>query len=183
MTYGSYDVRFYIKFYATMCGRIRWGTLIIMQVFAAGQALWRLNNEYRKRLAHAQTCVALLDEILTLYDPYEPALELMRYMRDQLAVLTEEHRSWRYECYYVSPQSKRMVQEERAVSRAVARFNRMRSDHEPRLYALYDLLESTPPPNTTFTRIPNGNLWQKLADAVHELMSFRDYVNTLERMH
>lgn len=144
--------------------------------------LWRVNNEYRKRLSQAQTYLDLLEQIvLANGDASQYQLvELLRYVRDQVNQLIEEHRNWRYLFYYESPETKRMVQGDRAVSQALARFSRMRSSHQSRLNDLYDLLDQAPRPDPRVTRVPTGDLWAMTEYALSNLLGFGDYLNSLE---
>src|SRR5215218_7785698 len=94
---------------------------------APADVLWRLNNEYRKRLSQAQTYLDLLEQLLmiqTSEDSFE-LLEALQQARHELVILTEEHRDWRHHFYYDSLETRRMVQDNRAVNKALARFSRM----------------------------------------------------------
>lgn len=144
--------------------------------------LWRVNNEYRKRLSQAQTYLDLLEQIvLANGDTSQYQLvDLLRYVRSQLSQLVEEHRNWRYLFYYESPETKRMVHGDRAVNQALARFSRMRSSHQSRLNDLYSLLDQAPRPDPHVTRVPTGDLWTMTAYALDRLAGFGDYLNSLE---
>jgi len=140
--------------------------------------LWRVNNEYRKRLAQAQTFLDLLEQLVLANggERQKYLLELLRYAREEVAGITEEHRVWRHRFYYDSLDNRRMVQNDRAVNQALARFNRMRSRHESRLNDLYNLLNETPRPDPNLTRVPNGDLWTMTQYAIGDLLGFNDYV-------
>lgn len=73
-----------------------------------------------------------------------------------------------------------MVQGDRAVSQALARFSRMRSSHQSRLNDLYGLLDQAPRPDPQVTRVPTGDLWTMTAYALDSLAGFGDYLNNLE---
>ena len=153
----------------------------LMQYDAPTDLLWRLNNEYRKRLSHAQTYLDLLEQLLLIQaaeDVFE-TLEALQQVRRELTTLTEEHRDWRHHFYYDSLETRRMVQDDRAVNKALARFSRMRSQHEQRVYELYNLLAQLPRPNVQITRVPNGDLWLMAQYALNDLIVFGDYVNKL----
>ena len=126
---------------------------------ASNTVLWRVNNEYRKRLSQAQTYLDLLEQLIIANCGEEPmhTLESLRYAREQVAQIVEEHRHWRHTFYYESQASRRMVQNDRAVNRALARFSRMRTQHEQRLFDLYNILYQTPRPDPLATRVPNGD--------------------------
>lgn len=144
--------------------------------------LWYVNNEYRKRLTQASKFIDLLEQmVLSTGREAEPTvMGALRYMREQVGVLSEEHRNWRYRFYYDSPESKRMVQDERAVGQALARFNRMRSQHEALLSDLYHIFDQTPRPDPGITRVPSGDMWNMAQYAIHDLLGFGE---ALERTH
>lgn len=143
--------------------------------------LWRLNNEYRKRLSCAQTYLDLLEQLLMIQaaDDIFQTLETLQQVRQELVNLTEEHRDWRHHFYYDSLETRRMVQDDRAVNKALARFNRMRSQHEQRVYDLYMTLDQSPRPNAQITRVPNGDLWVMAQYALNDLIVFGDYATNL----
>ncbi len=143
--------------------------------------LWRLNNEYRKRLSHAQTYLDLLEQLLLIQaaDDIFETLEVLQQIRQELVILTEEHRDWRHHFYYDSLETRRMVQDDRAVNKALARFSRMRTQHEQRVYDLYNILAQSPRPNAQVTRVPNGDLWVMAQYALNDLIVFGDYVSKL----
>lgn len=142
--------------------------------------LWRINNEYRKRLTQAQTFLDLLEQMILSHSGDGHTLEALRYTRDQVTSLTSEHRDWRYRYYYDSPQSKRMVQDDRAVNQALSRFTRMRSAHQALLNELYTLFYDMPRPDPTLTRVPNGDLWTMTQYAIYDLLEFSDYLSELQ---
>lgn len=148
---------------------------------APADVLWRLNNEYRKRLSHAQTYLDLLEQLLLIQvtdDSFE-TLEALQQARQELITITEEHRDWRHHFYYDSLETRRMVQDDRAVNKALARFSRMRTQHEQRVYNLYDVLAQLPRPNAQLTRVPNGDLWLMVQYALNDLIVFGDYASKL----
>lgn len=139
--------------------------------------LWHANNEYRRRLSQAQMLVGLLEQLLEARSqtPATPALSTLLYVQAEVERLIQEHRVWRHTCYYESPDSKRMVQDERAILQALARFNRMRAQHNHRLRDLYGLLEAAPRPEAALTRVPGGDLWAMAQDAIADLLAFDGY--------
>jgi len=147
--------------------------------------LWRVNNEYRKRLAQAQTFLDLLEQLIEMNSDQRQhyMLELLHYAREEVAGLVEEHRVWRHRFYYDSLDNRRMVQNDRAANQALARFNRMRSQHEGRLSDLYSLLEETPRPDPLLTRVPNGDLWTMTQYAIGDLLGFNDYLSELGQLN
>ena len=148
---------------------------------APADMLWRLNNEYRKRLSQAQTLLDLLEQLLMVQDDNSAfeTIESLQQARHELVMLTEEHRNWRHHFYYDSLESRRMVQDNRAVNKALARFSRMRSQHERRVYEVYNILAQLPRPDVRMTRVPNGDLWVMVQYALNDLIVFGDYVSKL----
>jgi hypothetical protein len=148
---------------------------------APTDVLWRLNNEYRKRLSQAQTYLDLLEQLLLIQSSEDSfqLLEALQQARHELVILTEEHRDWRHHFYYDSLETRRMVQDNRAVNKALARFSRMRSQHETRLYTIYNVLTQLPRPDSRMTRVPNGDLWNMTQYALNDLIVFGDYASKL----
>ena len=136
--------------------------------------LWRVNNEYRKRLTQAEKFVSLLEGLLLMHNGgrYGSTLSALRYARDLIAQLVEEHRSWRHTYYYESVESKRMVHSDREVMQALARFNRMRAHHEAQLTEMAQVLSAAPRPEPHHTRIPTGDLWSLTEYALNDLTGF-----------
>ena len=148
-------------------------------MLAQADLLWRINNEYRKRLTQAQTFLDLLEQIMLSHSGDEETAAAVRYGREALVELMEEHRVWRYRYYYESPESKRMVQDERAVNQALARFSRMYTQHESRLYNLYNILSESPRPDPVLTRVPTGDLWEMTGYALNDLITVGEYMGGL----
>jgi hypothetical protein len=152
---------------------------------AHADLLWRINNEYRRRLSQAHTLVDLLEQMIRNSDSEQQGhvLAALDYVREQVDALIEELRVWRYRYYYESLESKRMVQSERAINQALARFNRLRVQQEPRLNDLYALLYETPRPDPEMTRVPKGDLWTMTLYAIYDLLSFGDYFQAFEEVN
>jgi hypothetical protein len=72
-----------------------------------------------------------------------------------------------------------MVQEDKAVNQALARFSRMHSQHEAQLYNLYNLLNESVRPDPLLTRVPTGDLWEMTGYALNDLITFGDYMGSL----
>ncbi len=147
----------------------------------SADVLWRLNNEYRKRLSQAQTYLDLLEQLLMVQaaDQTAQTIQVLDHARHELVILNEEHRDWRHHFYYDSIETRRMVQDNRSVNQALSRFSRMRAQHERRLYEVYNLLTQLPRPDARMTRVPNGDLWIMTQYALNDLMVFGDYVSKL----
>jgi ribosomal protein S21 len=143
--------------------------------------LWRVNAEYRKRLSQVMTYLNLLEQLVLIQDGDEQlrTLAALRYVLEELQALDEEHRAWRYKYFYESPDSKRMVQSGEAIQQALARFSRMRTQHERRLADLQSLLVHVQRPDPQITRVPNGDLWTMAEYAINNLSGFGDYMQEL----
>lgn len=141
--------------------------------------LWRLNNEYRKRLAMAQTYLDLLEQLVLMQNAERQAhtVAAVRYARECVEAMTEAHRQWRQRYYYESNDSKRMVQADRAINQALARFSQMRTQQEHYLHELYTTLNNIPRPDPKITRVPNGDLWLLTQSAINNLIGFEDYLS------
>lgn len=153
---------------------------------AQSDLLWRVNNEYRKRLSQAEKFVSLLEGLLLMHNGgrYGTTLSALRYARDLITQLVEEHRDWRHTFYYESVESKRMVHSDRQIMQALARFNRMRVRHEARLSEMAEVLNAAPRPEPHHTRIPTGDLWSLTEYALNDLAGFHtDYQNGLGPSH
>ena len=112
-------------------------------------------------------CPACGKPLLARYDLRKAAETLTR-----ASLATRRPDMWRYE--EVLP-----VQDDRAVNQALARFSRMRSQHERRLYDVYNTLSQLPRPDVRMTRVPNGDLWVMTQFALNDLIIFGDYVSKL----
>lgn len=146
---------------------------------ALADLLWRVNNEYRKRLTQGQTFLALLEQMLHAQDSDPLLLDALGSAHEQMNTLAAEHRDWRYRYYYEDADSKRLVQEERAIQQALARFSRMRSRHETQLNDLHRLIFERSRPDPRTTRVPTGDLWEMTEYAVYDLISFEEYLERL----
>jgi hypothetical protein len=137
------------------------------------ERLWWMNNEYRKRLGKLKNYLDLLDQLLRARGLDVGTLpDGLRTVQDYIATLTEEQRRWRYAYYYESGESKRMVQQDREILRALAYFNLMRAHHQQGLLELAVYLETLPRPEGDVTRIAGGDLWAMMEGAVADLCEF-----------
>ncbi len=144
--------------------------------------LWRINQEYVRRLASARTYLGLLLELMATrgsgLDADLPPL--LRYTDDCLSRLHDEHRHWRYTYYYESPETKRAVQTERGLQRAMAQFALMRTRHDRLLRELTVLYDAVPHPPPDATSVVNANLWGLFRAALNELLQFDSYAQGLQ---
>jgi ribosomal 50S subunit-associated protein YjgA (DUF615 family) len=147
----------------------------------ATDTLWRLNNEYRRRLSQARTYLNLLEQLVMVQDDTDTlrTLTALRYAVEQVEMMEQEARRWRHKYYYESPQTKRMVQTDDAVQHALAHFGRMRAQHEARLHDLEAMLAHMQRPDPALTRVPTGDLWNLARYAIDDLSGFEGYMQTL----
>ncbi|MBZ0303539.1 MAG: hypothetical protein K8J31_27620 [Anaerolineae bacterium] len=141
--------------------------------------LWRINNEYQKRLKQTQTYLGLLEQLTLVQGGDGSTLAALRMALEQIEVLYQEHREWRYRYYYESADTHRMVQSHGAVQEALAHFSRMRSRHEYQLARLQSTLLHIPRPDPLLTRVPIGDLWVMSEFAITDLSRFDDYMRSL----
>lgn len=143
--------------------------------------LWRVNSEYQKRLTQVVTYLHLLEQMVLMQDGDDQlrTLAALQYALEQVESLAQEHRAWRYKYYYESADSKRMVQTPGAVHQALARFSRMRTQHEQQLNNLHALLDRVQRPDPRITRVPTGDLWVMAEFAINDLRGFDRYMQDL----
>lgn len=149
---------------------------------APADVLWRANNEYRKRLTQVITCLNLLEQLVLMQDGVNQrhTLAVLRHALDEVEALIEEHRAWRYRYYYESNDTKRMVQGTDAVYQALARFSRMRLQHDRRLNDLRAMLEHVQRPHPDITRVATGgDLWAMTEFALSDLGRFDDFLREM----
>jgi hypothetical protein len=144
--------------------------------------LWRLNNEYNKRLQQAQRYLSLLEQLMLLQAENHQALADLRRAADQVETLMAEHRAWRHQFYYESLDTRRMVQGGHAVNHALAQFARMRHRHHRILQELNALLYQMQRPDPTLTRVPTGDLWAMTHYAIQDLSGFDDFTRSLTQV-
>jgi hypothetical protein len=163
-----------IKSGSQVCG------YVVMMI--SPHSLWRLNHEYNQRLSRARNYVALLERLVIArnIDEQPQLMAALGYIRDQLDLIYDEHRDWRYRYFYDSPENKRMVHEEHGVGRAMTQFARMRVEHERNLNGLCTALADYPPPERYITAVPHGDLWQMMLDSLEDLLGFGDFIRELD---
>jgi hypothetical protein len=146
--------------------------------------LWRVNNEYHKRLSQVMTYLNLLEQLVLMQDGENQlrTLAALRYALEQVEILAEEHRVWRYKYYYDSVETRRIVQSPTAVNQALARFSRMRTQHERHLNDMRALLDHVQRPDPQITRVPTGDLWVMTEFAINDLSGFDNYMRNLTKV-
>ncbi len=149
--------------------------------------LWRVNNQYRKHLAQAQTYLQLLYHLIAGRDADGEAhlphiLEIVEYAVQQIENFTDDHRAWRAHYYFAADDSARMVQQDAAVDAALNHFADMRLAHDAPLRELFSLLTETPRPDPALTTTPARDLWSLAQTALEDLMSFDEQLFNGERL-
>lgn len=151
---------------------------------AAADLLWRLNNEYRRRISQASTCLNLLEQLVMLQEADDQlrTLAALRYAADQIELMEEEARRWRHRYYYETLETRRMVQADDAVHHALDRFSRMRADHERRMDDLIRLFDHVQRPSPDITAVPTGDLWVMTTYALDDLRGFENYMQSVSQI-
>ncbi|MDZ4762936.1 MAG: hypothetical protein SGI73_00195 [Chloroflexota bacterium] len=157
----------------------------------ASERLWRINQEYVRRLAMARNTLSLLASLLetrwtdddgrTRADARRtaPLRALLRDADATLSALHDEHRAWRYRYLYESPDSKRIVQDNTAIELALAWFAYMRQVHEAALDAICSMLATLARPDPAFTTVAQGDLWALFAAAVDNVRHFELFIESI----
>jgi hypothetical protein len=144
--------------------------------------LWRINNEYRKRLEHAKTYLNLLEQLVLMQHQDQHVLAALNQALNQVEQMIAEHRQWRYHYYYESTDSQRMVQTHGAINQALAQFSHIRSSHEQELQNIRVLLYHLQRPDPAVTTVPIGDLWQLSEFALQDLSGFDDYLRSISQV-
>ena len=148
------------------------------------ELLWRINSEYLKRLQQAETYLNLLEQLVLMQGGSDQVqtLAALHHALEQVEALKEEHRRWRYQYYYESLDTRRMVQSHGAINRALAHFSRMRARHGLQLSALRALMEHLQRPDPLVTSVPVGDLWVMTEYALSDLTGFDDYMRSMAQV-
>lgn len=140
---------------------------------SASESLWRINQDYGQRLMRAQHYLDLLaHQIEDRIDPDAAVLRVIVYIRDRLTQLRDEHRVWRYNYFYETPDSKRIVQSNDAIRRAYTSFKAMSARHDIDVHQIAAVFYETPRPDTYLTDTANGDLWHLASEALRDLLNF-----------
>ena len=144
--------------------------------------LWRINNEYRKRLEQARTYLNILEQLVLTQHPDEYILAALQQALAQVEQMIGEHRHWRYNYYYDSADSQRMVQNHGAINQALTQFARMRTRHEHELQLIHLRLYHLQRPDPAITSVPVGDLWQLSQFALQDLSGFDQYLQSISQV-
>lgn len=148
---------------------------------ADAELLWHINNEYRAYFSQTERYASLLGELLRQYETsLDSQVEVLAHIQQQVKMLSDELRSWRYTYFYESAQTKRMVQTTDAVRMALHHFGKLRDQHAVRLTMLSAQLGSVPRPNPGITRVANDDLWLLLHTALDDLRMFLDELSNYD---
>jgi signal transduction histidine kinase len=141
---------------------------------APADTLWWLSHEYGQRLARASSYLELLEQLLSERLPAHEGglIDALADARAYLEALREEFRAWRYAYFYETPDSKRMVQNERAITSALISFQRMRERHMEFLNTLSSYFAGITRPEPRITRVAMGDLWVLTIESVDGLITF-----------
>lgn len=145
-------------------------------------ALWEINNEYRKRLSLLMGHMKLLEQILKAQGNAEPALRAaIRRVRATLEEMDADHHDWRHRYFYQAPEGenrRRMVNTPDAVQIALRTFSAMFSDHLHELDRVHQTMGELPRPDPAMTRvIKGGDLWEMCLDGVESLATYDRFVH------
>ncbi len=145
------------------------------------EALWEINNEYRKRLSLLMGHMKLLEHLLHMQGNVEPALQAaIRRVRVTLEDIDADHHEWRHAYYYQVPDGghkRRMVSHPQAVQLALQTFSAMLSEHLAALNAIAATVRGLPRPAPSLTRvIKGGDLWQMCLEGLESLATYDQFV-------
>ncbi len=145
------------------------------------EALWEINNEYRKRLSLLMGHMKLLEELLKVQGSADPALRAaIRRARATLEEIDADHHEWRHTFYYQQPedqQKRRMVTDPAAVRRALQTFQGMLGEHLAQYAAIAQTLAALPRPDPALTRVIRHNdLWEMCVEGIQGLAAYDRFV-------
>ncbi len=145
-------------------------------------ALWEINNEYRKRLSLLMGHMKLLEQLLKMQGNAEPALRAaIRRVRATLEEMDADHHDWRHCYFYQAPEGdnrRRMVTSPEAVQLALRTFSAMFSDHLHELDRVTATMADLPRPAPAMTRVIKGSdLWEMCLDGVEALTTYDHFVH------
>ncbi|MFC1959757.1 hypothetical protein ACFLYO_03500 [Chloroflexota bacterium] len=148
------------------------------------EALWEINNEYRKRLSLLMGHMNLLEQILKMQDNAEPALRAaIRHIRATLEDIDADHHNWRHTHFYQPEEGsarRRMVDADAAIMKALQTFTVTLSSHLRHFDAIAETMAAMPQPDPALTRvIKGGNLWDMCLNELEALAAFDVFVHDM----
>ena len=124
------------------------------------EALWDINNEYRKRLSLLMGHMRLLEQIIKIKSGSEPGLRAaIRRVRATLEEIDADHHDWRHTYFYREPEDgrkRRMVVDPDAVQLALRTFSGMLSEHLNHFDTIAQTMADLPRPDPSLTRVIKG---------------------------
>lgn len=149
----------------------------------ASEALWEINNEYRKQLSLLMGHMKLLEQLLQAQGNAEPALRAaIRRIRAALEDIDADHHNWRHTYYYQESNDmdrRRMVNQSAAVQIALEIFATMLTDHKQTFASLQATMLRLPRPAEALTRVIKGaDLWEMCMAEIADLATFDRFVNS-----
>lgn len=146
------------------------------------EALWELNNEYRKQLSLLMGHMNLLEQLLKMQDNAEPALRAaIRHIRAILEDIDADHHNWRHTHFYQAETGatrRRMVDTPEAVLKALQIFSIMLGKHLRSFDAIAAMMADLPQPDPTLTRvIKGGDLWEMCLEELETLATFDAFMH------
>jgi hypothetical protein len=145
-------------------------------------ALWEINNEYRKRLSMLMGHMKLLEQMLMMRNNAEPALRAtIRFIRSTLEDIDADLHEWRHKYFYVHPGDdgkRRMVSEADNVMHAIKTFIAMLEGHLQQFDSIQAIMAEQHRPNPEYTRvIKGGDLWDMCQYDIDALLRYDQFVN------
>ena len=146
-----------------------------------GDALWEINNEYRKQLSLLMGHLKLLEELLRLQGQAEPAVRAaIRRFRAILEDIDADHHDWRHTYFYTRPDGsdkRRMVGEPAAIDQALRTFTQMYRDHALQFKTMQRAFGDLPRPDPALTRVLKGSdLWEMCLTETAALAGYRAFL-------
>lgn len=145
------------------------------------EALWEINNEYRKRLNLLMGHMKLLEQLLKMQGSAEPAVRAaIRRIRATLEDVDADHHNWRHTYYYqeiAETDRRRMVDDTDAIYTALEVFVEMMVRHlQDFTSVLATMLGLRRPPEEMTRVIKGGDLWAMCLDELESLATFDQFM-------
>ena len=146
-----------------------------------GDALWEINNEYRKQLSLLMGHLKLLEELLKMQGHAEPALRAaIRRFRGALEEIDADQHDWRHRYFYMKPAGedrRRMVADRAAIDLALQTFRHMYAGHARQYAQISQTFASLARPDPALTRVIKGSdLWLMCQEEVAELADYDRFI-------
>lgn len=145
------------------------------------EALWEINNEYRKRLSLLMGHMKMLEQLLKMQSNAEPALRAaIRRMRATLEDVDADLHNWRHTFYYqesAEAERRRMVDGSDALFTALETFADMMVRHLQEFTRVQATMLGLPRPPEELTRvIKGGDLWGMCLNEMESLATFDQFM-------